>query len=69
MKSCKAKLSDGKPCPNQVDDGQEYCFFHLADQVSKIKKGFSIGAGVVTVFGVAVAGIHKVAKFVASKKL
>ena len=25
MKPCKAKLPDGKPCPNQVDEGQEYC--------------------------------------------
>jgi hypothetical protein len=38
MKPCKAKLPDGKPCPNQVDDGQEYCFFHLADQDKKMKE-------------------------------
>ena len=38
MKPCKAKLSDGKPCPNQVDEGQEYCPYHLAIQVGDAKK-------------------------------
>jgi len=69
MKSCKAKLPDGKPCPNQVDDGQEYCFFHLADQDAKTKKNLSIAAGAVTALSLVAAGIYKVAKFVVSKKL
>mgnify|MGYP000852021719 CR=1 FL=1 len=69
MQPCKAKLQDGKPCPNQVDDGQEYCFFHLADQDSKAKKKFSIATGAVAVVGLVVTGIYKVAKFVVSKKL
>ena len=69
MKPCKAKLPDGKPCPNQVDDGQEYCFFHLADQDSKVKKKSSIVAGAVTVLSVVAVGIYKVAKFVINKKL
>lgn len=38
MKSCKAKLPDGKPCPNQVDEGQDYCPFHLANQITLPKK-------------------------------
>ncbi len=69
MKLCKAKLPDGKPCPNHVDDGQEYCFFHLADQDSKAKKKFSVATGAVTVLSLVAAGIYKVAKFVVSKKL
>lgn len=55
MKSCKAELPDGKFCPNQVDDGQEYCFFHLADHDKKMKdKLLPIGGAIVTL---AVAGI------------
>ena len=38
MKPCKAKLPDGKPCPNQVDEGQEYCPYHLAKQNAMPKK-------------------------------
>jgi len=69
MKPCKATLPDGKPCSNQADDGQEYCFHHLADQDAKAKKVFSIAAGAVTVLGLVATGIYKVAKFVVSKKL
>jgi len=69
MKTCKEILLDGKPCPNQVDEGQEYCPFHLADQDAKAKKKFSIAAGAVTVLGLVATGIYKVAKFVVSKKL
>ena len=69
MKTCKEKLPDGKPCPNQVDDGQEYCFFHLADQDAKAKKKYSIATGAVTVLSLVAVGIYKVAKFVISKKL
>jgi hypothetical protein len=39
MKLCKAELPDEKPCPNKVDEGQEYCPYHLANKVAKIKKG------------------------------
>ena len=42
MKPCKAKLPDGKPCPNQADEGQEYCPFHLADQITMPKKILSV---------------------------
>lgn len=69
MKPCMAKLPDGKPCPNQVDNGQEYCFFHLADQDSKAKKKFSIATGAVAVLGLVATGIYKAAKFVVTKKL
>ena len=69
MKTCKEKLPDGKPCPNQVDEGQEYCFHHLADQDAKAKKKYSIATGAVTVLSLAAVGIYKVAKFVISKKL
>jgi hypothetical protein len=47
MKPCKAKLPDGKLCPNQVDEGQEYCPFHLADQDTKAKNILSIALGAV----------------------
>jgi hypothetical protein len=40
MKPCKEKLPDGIPCPNQVDEGQEYCPYHLAKQVAEEKKIF-----------------------------
>ena len=69
MKLCKAELPDGKPCPNKVDEGQEYCPYHLADQDSKTKKKLSIATGAVTVLSFVVAGIYKGAKFVISKKL
>jgi len=66
MKPCKAKNPDGKPCPNQVDEGQEYCPYHLAKKDAKAKNILSI---VGTVLGVGITGIVAVAKFVASKKL
>lgn len=69
MRPCKAKLPDGKPCPNKANDGQEYCYFHLADQAAKAKKKIVKGAGAMTVLSFVAAGIYKVAKFVVSKKL
>ena len=76
MKPCKAKLPDGKPCPNQVDEGQEYCPYHLANQVAEEKKIFStilltLGTAL-TAVGIVPVGktvIGKVVKFVSSKKL
>ena len=47
MKPCKAKLPDGKPCPNQVDEGQQYCPFHLSDQDAKAKNIISMALGAV----------------------
>ncbi len=47
MKLCKEKLPDGKPCPNQADEGQEYCFFHLADRDAKAKNILKLAVGVV----------------------
>lgn len=38
MQTCKAKLPDGKPCPNRVDERQQYCPFHLASQDAGLKK-------------------------------
>ncbi len=38
MKPCKAKLADGNPCPNHVDEGQEYCPHHLASQDAAMKE-------------------------------
>ena len=69
MQPCKAKLSDGKPCPNQADDGQDYCFFHLAEQDSKLKKEILKSIKDLGVLSVVFGGIYKVGKFVASKKL
>ena len=55
MKSCKAELSDGKPCPNQADEDQEYCPYHLAEQDKKMKDMLlPIGGAMVSVV---VAGI------------
>jgi hypothetical protein len=60
MKPCKEKLPDGKPCPNQADEGQEYCPFHLANQDKKMKDILlPIGGAMVSV---AVAGIGFVIK-------
>lgn len=56
MKPCKAKLPDGKFCPNQADEGQEYCPFHLANQNTKAKNILSIA---VTVLGVVAAVVIK----------
>jgi hypothetical protein len=47
MKPCKAKLPDGKPCPNQVDERQQYCPFHLSDQDAKAKNIISMALGAV----------------------
>jgi hypothetical protein len=49
MKPCKAKLPDGKPCPNQADEGQEYCPFHLAEQITMPKKILSLALPVLGV--------------------
>ncbi len=65
MKPCKAKLSDGKPCPNQVDEGQEYCPFHLASQNTKAKNISSIA---LTVLGVVATGVVAVVKVIARSK-
>ena len=66
MKPCKAKLPDGKPCPNQADEGQEYCPYHLASQDAEAKKIFSIAG---TVLGVVVTGvIAAVVQFLDSSK-
>jgi hypothetical protein len=65
MKPCKAKLSDGKPCPHQVDEGQEYCPHHLANQNTKTKNILSITG---TVLGVVVVGVVTAVKLVARFK-
>ena len=53
MKSCKAKVPDGKPCPNKVDEGQEYCQHHLSSQNTMVKNILSI-AGTVALGVVAI---------------
>ncbi len=65
MKLCKAELLNGKPCPNNVDEGQEYCPYHLASQDEETKKKLSI----TMVLSLVATGIYKVTKFVISKKL
>lgn len=42
MNSCKGKDVNGKPCPNKVDEGQEYCPYHLSSQNTTAKKILSI---------------------------
>ena len=54
MNPCKAKLPDGEPCPNQVDEGQEYCPFHLAEQITMPKKILSVALPVLGVVASAV---------------
>ena len=54
MNSCKAKLPDGKSCPNQVDEGQDYCPFHLANQITLPKKILSVALSVLGLVAVAV---------------
>ncbi len=54
MKSCKAELSDGKPCPNQADEDQEYCPYHLAEQIGMPKK---ILAVVLPILGVVASAV------------
>jgi len=66
MKPCKAKLPDGKPCLNQADEEQEYCPFHLADQIRMPKKILAIA---LPVLGAVVTGVVTVlVKFVANSK-
>lgn len=65
MKLCKAKLPDGKPCPHNVDEGQEYCPHHLASRVTRFAKVRNM---VASLFGVVLI-IYKVVKFVISKRL
>jgi hypothetical protein len=64
MKPCKEKLPDGKPCPNQADEGQEYCPYHLANQDKQTK---SVLAIVGTVLSVVAAGIIAIVK-IATKR-
>ena len=67
MKPCKAKLPDGTPCPNQADEEQEYCPFHLADQITMPKKILSVALPVLGVVASAVvAAVLK--QFVAGSK-
>jgi hypothetical protein len=65
MQPCKAKLPDGQSCPNQVDDGQEYCPYHLASQNRNAKNILSV---VGTVLGIAVAGVVTIVKIAAKRK-
>ena len=64
MKPCKEKLPDGKPCPNQADEGQEYCPYHLANQAKKAKSVLAIAGGVLS--GV-VTGIVIIVKIVTKR--
>lgn len=54
MKSCKAELSDGKPCPNQADEDQEYCPYHLAEQIAMPKKILSFALPILGIVAAAV---------------
>ena len=67
MKTCKATLPDGKFCENEVDEGQEYCPFHLADQITMPKKILAVALPVLGVVASAVvAAVLK--KFADSSK-
>lgn len=60
MNLCKAKLPDGKPCPNQADMGQKYCPFHLAKQVAPLKKSTLKVFGALGILGTAAAAVKYV---------
>ena len=60
MKTCKAELSNGKPCSNKVDEGQEYCPYHLADKYTKVKKGILSVAGTIVMVALAIASKGKI---------
>ncbi len=63
MKPCKEKLPDGKPCPNQADEGQDYCPYHLSNQDKKAKSIFTkAGAVLSVVAGVVVLVVKVVTK-------
>ncbi len=62
MKSCKEKFLDGKPCPNKIDEGQEYCPYHLAKQVADEKKIFSSVMVTAGIFGILKANPKVIAK-------
>jgi len=59
MKPCKAKLPDGKSCPNQADEGQEYCPYHLANQTSKVGKIFKTMAAILAAVFTSIFAIVK----------
>lgn len=54
MTPCKAILPDGKSCDNKVDEGQEYCPYHLAEQITMPKKIVSIALPILGVVASAV---------------
>ena len=54
MTPCKAKLPDGKFCDNKVDEGQEFCPYHLAEQITLPKKILSVALPILGVVASAV---------------
>lgn len=54
MTPCKAKLPDGKFCDNKVDEGQEFCPYHLAEQITMPKKILSVALPILGVVASAV---------------
>lgn len=65
MQPCKAILPDGKLCPNQADEGQEFCPFHLADQITMPKKILSVA---IPILGVVASVVVAILKLVDSSK-
>lgn len=61
MKPCKEKLPDGKPCPNQADEGQEYCPYHLANQDKEAKNILAIAGAVLGVMAAVAVAVVKIA--------
>ena len=43
VKTCKAILDNGQPCPNLVEGTQDYCPYHLAQQTTTSKKAIGCG--------------------------
>ena len=67
MKTCKATLPDGKFCENEVDEEQEYCPYHLAEQITLPKKILSVALPVLGVVASAVVAAV-LQKFVGGSK-
>lgn len=54
MTPCKANLPDGMFCENKVDEGQEYCPYHLAEQITMPKKILSVALPILGIVASAV---------------
>lgn len=64
-KTCKKILKNGQPCPNQVDEGQDFCPYHLSGDMSLLRK---ILAGFISGLSVLVAVAWAIIKLIGDNK-